>query len=257
MGKTLKFLDHLLRMAHDLERLGQNQQAARLLTQLLTFRDLPGDVAEETRVRLAELHLKSGEFKKARRQLTAAVSAQPENAHVHYVMATAVEDDDECDPRRALGHYRRCLQLDPDNAEYLCDFGNLALTVGDVDEGLKSLRRAGELAADNIDILRRVVKGLSDVGKIDEAKRLLRIALFRNPRDRRFRDLWAQHQFQLLFIEQRKPEEPAPAHKKRGPVLLPFVRPAPADKKLVRHDAPCALPGPKQPARRRLSGRSK
>jgi tetratricopeptide (TPR) repeat protein len=255
MSRTLNFTQNLLAMGRNLQQCGQTQAAARLLSRLSSFRELPSDLAEETHVRLAELHLQSGRFKKARRQLAAALALQPDNAHYHYLMAGAVEEDDARAPQRALTHYRRCAILDPDNAEYLCGWGLLALSQGETAEALKALRRAVELAPDDPEILRQVVRGLRAEGETAEAKKILRTALFRNPRDQRFRALWTHHQFQLLRADQQADEQPCEPHKKRGPVLLPFARPAPDGKKQIRHDLPSGTPGPRLPQRRRLSGK--
>lgn len=263
MTRTLNFAVHLLNQGRNLQLRGQTQAASRLLSRLSSFRDLPHDLAAETHLRLAELYLQSDQGHRARRQLTAALALEPDNAHYHFLMAEAVDDDEGCDPRRALLHYRRCCKLDPENAEYWCALGLYTLDLGETGEGLKALRRAGALAPDNHEILGAVVKGLREVGAIDEARKLLQTALFRNPRDQRFRDLWAQHQFQLLHAEQQDDEQPAEPHKQRGPVILPFARPTPGvtplpgGKKQFRHDLPSGTPGPKLPVRRRLSGKKR
>lgn len=263
MSRTLNFAEHLMELGRNLQQRGQSQAASRLLSRLSSFSDLPQDVAAEAHLRLAELYLQGDQLHRARRELTAALVLQPDNAHYHFLMAGAVEDEEGCDRRRALMHYRRCCKLDPDNAEYLCALGLFALEQGETAEGLKALRRAGSLAPDNHAILGQVVKGLREAGAMDEARKLLQTALFRNARDQRFRDLWTHHQFQLLHANQQDDERTGQPHKQRGPVLLPFARPAPEDtplpggKKRLRHDLPSGTPGPKLPVRRRLSGKKK
>ena len=64
---------------------------------------------------------------------------------------SAVEDDDACDPRRALWHYRQCTKLAPANPDYWCAWGLLALRRGKTAAGLKALRRAYALALGNTD----------------------------------------------------------------------------------------------------------
>ena len=165
MSKTLPFTQHLLAMGRNLERLGQTRAASRLLSRLASFGDLPKDVAEETNLHLAELHLQSGHFKKARRKLAAALTLQPDNARYHFLMAGAAEEDDTCDPRRALWHYRRCTKLAPGNPAYWCALGLCAIDQGEKEEGLDALRRAHESVPEDYEILSQVVQGLWDVAK--------------------------------------------------------------------------------------------
>jgi tetratricopeptide (TPR) repeat protein len=256
MSRTLNFVHHLLDMGRNLQRLGQARAASRLLGRLSSFRELPTDLAEEAHLRLAELHLQCGQFKNARRRLAAALLIQPDNARSHYLMAGAVADDEDCDIAPALVYYRRCAKLDPDNAEYFCAWGLLALDLRETEEGLEALRRAGELAPDDPDILRQVALGLREAGEIDEAGKLLQAALFRNPKDQRFRELWSHHQFQLLRAEQQGAARDHVRAEDRASPILPFTRPAPESastaKKRIRHDLPSGTPGPKLPARGRM-----
>ncbi len=262
MSRTLNFVDHLLLMGRNLQRLGQNQAAARLFLRLSTFPHLSMGLAEEAQFRLAELHLNLGQYKKARRHLAAALAYQPDNPHYHHLMATILEDDDEGNQDLALEHYRLAVKFDPHHTDYLCDHGLCALGQDRAAEGLKALRRAAELAPDDPEVLRRVVQGLGEEGELGEAQSLLRAALFRHPRDERFKDLWSRHQFQVLSAEQDSPS-PARLKKPARPMLLPFVRPAPDNhpkpvgRKLVRRDLPSPTPPPHQPAPRRLANKKK
>jgi tetratricopeptide (TPR) repeat protein len=252
MNDTLPFARRLLDMGRNLERLGQNHAATRLLRRLTSFRDLPEDLAQETHLGLAELHLKTGRLKRARRELAAALAIEPSNAHFHFLMAGAVEQDDACDPVRALWHYRQCTKLDPENPDYWCAFGLLAVRLGETTQGLKALRRGLALASENHDVLGQVAQGLREAGEVAEAGKLLRTALFRNPRDQRVRALWTDHQFQSLHAEQQA----ARAARSGGRVILSFRRPAREEihqasgSKRIRHDFPSGTPGPKLPLRR-------
>src|SRR5262249_35103427 len=58
MSTTLKLVEHLLVMARRYQDLGQTSEALRVLTRLGAFQDLPGSIAEETQVRIAEIYLK-------------------------------------------------------------------------------------------------------------------------------------------------------------------------------------------------------
>lgn len=245
---TLNLVERLLHSARNLHEHGQHKAAAKLFTRLTGLGDLPRDVAEEAHVRLAEIHLDNDRLKQARRHLTTALAHEPDCAHYHYLLAIAVEDDSNCDPKRAGVHYRRCLRLDPDHADYQCDYGLYAIRNGQTRAGLTALRRAVNLAPDEPAILGRVVEALRLAEKADEAKDLLRAALFRHPRERRFRDLWNQHQFNLLHAAQHQANDRYKTVAEE-PVILPFPRPQRRVQKhggkTIRIDAPSKLEGPK------------
>src|SRR5262249_2095863 len=190
MSTTLNLMDRLLARGRHFQKLGRDHDALHVLGRLAGFRELPNYIAEETQARLAEIHLHLGRPKKASRHLTAALAHEPDNAHYHEMMGRAVEGDAKADPDRALEHYRRSLELDPDQPDCLCAAGLLAMRLGQSKEGLRNLRRAAELAPDDPDTLGNLVKGLCLAKQDEDAARAIRIALFRHPRDARFRKLW-------------------------------------------------------------------
>ena len=53
---------------------------------------------------------------------------------------------------------------------------------------------AVEVAPENANALAKLVKGLRLAGRGDEARSALQAALFRNPRNPRFRKLWNEYQ---------------------------------------------------------------
>ncbi|MCI0639480.1 MAG: tetratricopeptide repeat protein [Gemmataceae bacterium] len=249
MTRTLPFFDRLLDYGRSLQRLGQTAKAGQHFAHLLRFPNLPAEIAEEVHFRLAEMHLSAERYKKARRHMSIALTYQPEYAAYHYLMAAAIEDDEQCDPRRALKHLHQAAELDPDNADYQLDYGLAALRLGKRQTGLRALRQVVKLAPDDPEMLESVCEGLRQANKEDEAKTLLRAALFRNPHDGRFRVAWERFQFQLLRAQQQDERRPAPtiadAH-----AILPFVRPVPAPAqgdRSLRHDAPATTPGPHWP----------
>jgi len=263
MSKTLNLADRLLAMGQNLEALGRDHDALHILGRLAGLRELPANVAEETQGRLAQILLRARKYRRARRHLAAALIQQPESAHYHYLMAAALSGDDQGDPHRAAEHYRRSLQLKPDQPRCLAEFGLLAIRLGQSDEGLSCLRRAVELAPADPEAVSRLVTGLRQLDRTDEARTALRAAIFRNPRDGRFRRLWDDFMFELLHEEQeaaRKAEE-ARAFEGKGPTLLPFVRPEPGAPsmrlggKRLRCDRPAPLPPPHLPGPARLPDR--
>jgi tetratricopeptide (TPR) repeat protein len=247
MSRTLNLAERLLARGRNFQELGRRQDALHILGRLAGFRHLPAAVAEETQVRLAEIWLARRKYRRARRHLTAALVHQPACPRYHYLMGAALAGDPKGDRQRAAHHYRQALQLDPKQPDRLSEFGLLALQLGQTDEGFECLRRAVELAPADPSVVSRLVEGLRSEGRIDEARRALQAALFRNPRDARFRQLWNDFQFQQLRREQEQERRrDLLANETDGPTLLPFVRPAPGTvpfqqgKKRVRRDGPSA-----------------
>jgi tetratricopeptide (TPR) repeat protein len=251
MHSTLNLVEHLLAMGRTYQQLGRTRDALSVLRRLTGFRELPADAAEEAQARLGELQLKRRQYRRARRHLTAALRHQPRNARYHYLLATAVQAEDRGDLERAAEHYRRSLEIDPNDVQCLTATGLLAVRLGRVEDGLAQLRRAVELAPDDPEVLRKLVKGLRLAGRGDEARTALRAALFQNPRQPRFRKLWNEFQFQLLRQRQQTERQ----HDDTGrpfadePVLLPFLRVAheartrEAHPVILRHDETAAVPG--------------
>jgi Tfp pilus assembly protein PilF len=252
MNSSLNLIDHLLERGRRFQQLGRPAEALQALSRLASFQELPAEVSEETQVRLGLLHLKRRRFGRARRHLAAALRHRPDSARYHFLMATACRADGEGDPERASHHYERSLELDPAQARCLAEHGLLCLRLGRTEQGLERLRQAGDLAPDQAEIVARVVKGLCQCGQPDEARAILRAALFRNPRSLRFRQLWVDFQ----WVQARRNQEVKALAKQvdEGPVLLPFVRseknpqktPTAEDRQDRADDAE-PLPGPHRP----------
>jgi tetratricopeptide (TPR) repeat protein len=259
----LNLSDRLLAMGRNFQRLGRHHDALKILSHLAGFHELPAKVAEETQHRLAELQMRRGKFRRARRHLAAALLHRPESARYHWLMARSLADDKRHgDAQRAADHYRKSLQIDPDQAECLAEWGRLALRMGHVQEGLDSLCRAVQLAPQDPRPVSRLVRSLAAENRVEEALAVLRAALFRNPRDRRFRRLYDAFQFQQLVDEQAaaRASMTDDGESTDEPDVLPFVRPARIasvgfkGNKLIRRDGPHA-PRPHRPVGRRLTDR--
>ena len=95
---------------------------------------------------------------------------RPDHARNHYHLAKACDADDQGDTVAALEHYGRSLELDPNQPDCLSDFGLLALRSGREEEGLRSLRRAVELAPDDAAIVGQLLAGLRQCGRLAEAR---------------------------------------------------------------------------------------
>jgi Tfp pilus assembly protein PilF len=252
MSRTLNLVDRLLTLGRHFQEIGRERDALQVLGRLSDLKGLPADVAEETHVRLAEMNLRGHDYRAAQRNLGAAIRYNPENARYHYWLATAFDADDDSNPERAREHYERSLEIDPDQADCLSDFGLLALCTDREEEGLDALRRAAALEPDDPEIVGKLVEGLSEMGEVEEARQTLRAGLFRNSRDPHFQKLWSDFQFQQLweaqarergeFIEQEiESDEPVVLPFDRATV--PFARPKPA-RKPIRHDGAAAFGDP-------------
>ena len=141
MTNTLNFLDHLLSLGRKYQELGRLTDAEDVLGKLAGFRELPADAAEEAQARLAELHLRRRKYGRARRCLTAALANRPDSARYHLLMAAALQADDRGDLQRADVHYRRSLELDPQQVKCRSDSGLLAVRLGEPRKGCRDCAR--------------------------------------------------------------------------------------------------------------------
>lgn len=251
MSIIVNLFDCLLTNARKYQEMGRTQDALHLLTRLANFRTLPAETAEEVQVRLAEICLKRRKYNRARRHLTAALRHRPDEARYHHLMGLACLGSGQGDLKRADEHFTRSLELDATQVKCLVDAGLLAIRLGRADEGVAWLREASERAPEDSVVTGKLARGLRQTGQSDEALRVLRAAMFRNPRDANFRRLRQDFRFQQLRQEQERQrldrEELADAAEE--PVLLPFVRllkepPTLDGLRSPRQDAPATVPGP-------------
>ncbi len=252
MIPTLNFVDHLLALGRKYQEVGRFTDAETVLGRLTAFPELPVAAAEEAQARLAELHMRRRKYARARRCLAAALAHRPDSARYHLLMATALQADDRGDLERADGHYLRSLELDPKQVKCQSDSGLLAVRLGRTEEGLARLRATVEQEPDDMEALRKLVKGLRLAGRGEEARAAIRAGLFRNPRNSRFRKLWLDYQFTQLRRKQQSERRAPRTEKTSRPVLLPFVRPikaAPAATlpDTLRLDGPAMVAPPHAP----------
>jgi Tfp pilus assembly protein PilF len=260
MSMTLNLCNHLLAQGRHFNELGVDERALRSFSHLARLRELPVGVANATQFHLGELLLKQRKFAKARRHLAACLAHDPADAETHYMMAFAHQEDRRGNRQAGLAHYRECVRLDSENALYHCDAGLFALGQGEQEEGLYLLRRAAELAAEDVEILGDIVRGLQEHGHFEEARAIARTAMFHNSRDRRFQQLWNDVRFQEVRHEQlqaqkyrvRNPARNAPNN------TLPFLKltvETATGRKLIRQDRGAGALPPHLPRFARLSGK--
>ncbi|MGE3809569.1 MAG: tetratricopeptide repeat protein [Gemmataceae bacterium] len=222
MSTTLNFVDHLLARGRQLQELGREHDAIQILKRLNAFRDLTPETCEETLARLAQMLLHSGRFLKARKHLKALLVQCPDNAEYQRMMAEALDGDERAEPVQAANHYRRSLELDPEQPDTRCTLGLLLLRLGQAEEGLQQLRQAAQQEPDNPEIIAQLVEGLRQEGGVEEARRVLREARFRNPRHAAFAKLWSDFHFQLIREKQEAAKVGPNASERPNPWVLPF-----------------------------------
>src|SRR5262249_38770997 len=149
MSRTLNLVDGLLLMGRRHQELGRVRDALALLTRLAGFRELPRADAEETQARPGALPLGRRKYPPARRPLAAPPRHAPANARYDHLMATALREQGEEHWERSAEHYRRALELDPQQPKCLAEFGLFAVRLGHADEGLGRLREALALRPDD------------------------------------------------------------------------------------------------------------
>jgi Flp pilus assembly protein TadD len=245
MTHTLNLFDELLLRARRLHEAGQARDALSVLTRLVSFPELPPAVAEQAHALQGEILLKKRRLRPARRHLRTALRYRPDAARYHFLLGLALHADPNGDREQAARHYQRSLKLSPGQTRCRGESGLLAIEQGRTEEGLALLRQAVEQSAADAGAVARLVKGLFQAGRPDEALSEVRKALFQSPRSPALRKLWLDLQF--AGIRRQQMMQAAGARGEEEPVILPFVRPAdttPAPSTPWRHDAAAALPGP-------------
>jgi len=263
MSRMLDLVDALLVAGRKQQQLGRESEALRIFKRLASFGDLPADVAEETQARLAEIQVRRGHYAKARRHLAAALAHQPRSSRYHALMGGALAADDRRgDRERALEHYRLAIDLDGDDPSCLSEYGLLAVRMGETEKGFAALRQAVELSPDKPELVTRLLDALCEEGREDEARQVLRLAVFQNPRDSRFQRLYSDWRFhELRRHQQSKMRDMTTASGTSGPRILPFVHMMDENResrvgvsrKIVRRDPPA--PHPFKPRHGRLGQR--
>lgn len=222
MSKTLNLVDDLLYRARHCHDLGLHDRAKKHFEQLAEFRRLPSDVAEETQARLSELCRAEGDAFKERQHLACALAQRPNNADYHFRMAEAYRNDDEAPLEKALPYLRAAVRIEPDNPRYLAELGTVSMQLEQTAQGLRLLKKAYDLAGDDLHVVEQYATALVDDDQADAARDLLKTAMFRNSGDRRFRELYRDFQFRAIADDQESKK--SIAFPDDAPVILRFVR---------------------------------
>ncbi len=250
MGMTLNLIDILLTTGRRFFEIGRYSDAITSLNKLANFRKLPEPILLEMQSLLADAHFEQGDYKEARRHLTAAIAIKPTHAEYHYLMAVAIEKDETADRERAEMYYQRAIKLDAAEAVYWLDYAGYLFSMEKRPQALKAARKALALAPRDAEILGPAADMLRENGYADDAAKALRDALFLSGGSSEFRSLWNLHQFKMIRLDQQ-PKQPARQQPER-PVILPFTPRATQGTykaiggKTIRIDQAEGLPEPKE-----------
>jgi tetratricopeptide (TPR) repeat protein len=252
MSRTLKLVDHLLARSHHLQECGHTSEALKVLKSVADFGDLPAKSIVEMQSQLALVYMNQRRFKRACSALKLALTHEPDHAQLHYYLGIAISSCKNPDQSRALKHYLRSLELQPDQPDCLADCGLLEIRLGRRREGLKHCRRAAELALDDVDVIKMVAKAFRLANQLAEARKLLLTARFRNSKDFKFQQLWNHYRFHQVRKSQELSKARftiAPAGKE--PVILSFPGPQSSGeseakpRKTIRLDLPAEIAAPR------------
>ncbi len=78
-----------------------------------------------------------------------AIKAEPENAYAHFLKAEAALGLDRLSPEEIAALYRKAMELEPDNPQYLDGFGSFCLDIGRFKEAEEAFRKAAEMDEEN------------------------------------------------------------------------------------------------------------
>jgi tetratricopeptide (TPR) repeat protein len=230
-ASTINMAQALLDRGRQLWDQNRYDEAVRVLSSLLSLRSISPDIAERAQFYLGDIQLAQGHYSKARRHLAAAIGSGVGGGETHFLMACALEWDDESDAQAAYQHYRKAVELEPGQPLYSSAYALMRIrrrsNAGKVDrEALRRLRAAFAAAPDDQDIVYNYAFGLTEMGRDGEAKLVLRRARKRWPDHPAFEGLW----WKIMSDEEsakRPPEAPKQPVRLRvvgddEPVILKF-----------------------------------
>lgn len=233
MSTTLNLVHAGWDVARALARAGRRSAAVAQLGRLLGVPGLSAPIEADARRLAGELLTDAGKYAEARRHLRAAAKLEPAHARTHYLLGLAWErDPDGCDRRAAL-RLKKAVACDPANALYRAALGRAAVRCGKVRRGVWELIAAANRAPADVAVVRVVVGGLTEAGRLKSARRVLVAARFGRPGSAELRGLWNRFRFEAARVgqEDHRRTEAAGSAREGGVVLLPFLRVAGADRK--------------------------
>jgi tetratricopeptide (TPR) repeat protein len=192
---------------------------------------LSPQVAERAQFYLGDIQLAQGHYSKARRHLAAAIGSGIGIGETHFLMACALEWDDEADVEAAYRHYRRAVELEPGEPLYSSAYALMRIRrrpgKAKYDrESLQRLRNSFTASPEDPDIVYNYAFGLIEMNRRNEAQLVLRRARKRWPDHPAFEGLWLDYLMRQGRIPQAKSSASATARLRRisndEPRLLKF-----------------------------------
>ncbi len=105
------------------------------------------DPAEE--IAEGERSLNRLDYESAFKRFDAAIKADPENAYAYFCKAEAALGLDRLQSQEIAGLYKKALDLDPKNPQYLDGYASFCLDMGHFKEAEEAFNRAAEMDEEN------------------------------------------------------------------------------------------------------------
>ncbi len=202
MSRTLALISATLASVRALAKQGRRCDALKQATLLLERTDLPDEVAFDANRLAGELAIDLEKFTKARQHLRAAENLQPTDAKTQYLLGIAHEHDPQGDDRRAAVRYRRASILEPNNAHYAACLGRALVRCGKAKHGVRILLASAKVSTSDVAVIRVLVDGLVEAGRVDAARKVVVKARFLNPNNRELASLWDRVRFEAARTKQ-------------------------------------------------------
>jgi tetratricopeptide (TPR) repeat protein len=230
-ASTINMAQALLDRGRNLWEQDRYEEASRVLSRLLSLRVLPPQVAERAQFYLGDIQLAQGHYSRARRHLAAAIGSGIGIGETHFLMACALEWDDESDVEAAYKHYRKAVELEPGQPLYSSAYALMRIRrrperLKYDRDALQRLRNAFSASPDDPDIVYNYALGLIEMGRRSEAHLILRRARKQWPDHPAFEGLWFDFMAGEGFLPQASSRVSAPVQLRvvsdDEPVLLKF-----------------------------------
>lgn len=243
---TINMAQALLERGRQLWEQDRYDEASGILSRLLSLQVLSTEVAERAQFYLGDIQLAQGHYSKARRHLAAAIGSGSASGEAHFLMACAVEWDDDSDFRHAYRHYRRAVELEPGQPLYSSAYALMRIRRkpdgSKYDrEALRRLREAFGASPDDPDVVYNYAHGLMEMGRELEAEIALRRARKRWPDHPAFEGLWHDYLVQRGILPKSATHVSAEPRLRIAGNDEPQILPFPADRIAVRKGQPAPI----------------
>jgi len=231
MSRTLALIGAGWDSVRSMAAHGQRMDTHTRLRCLLARPDLPPTIAFDANRLAGELLLEAEKYREARRHLRAAVALAPNDAETYHKLGLAFERDPHGCDRLAARSFAKACKLEPKNPLYRAALGRAAVRSDWKKRGIRELLEAASLANGDIEVIRVVVEGLLEAGRLRVAQKVLtqaRFLSFEATKDRELLALLERVRYESTRCAQRATRrhgQDADFAKDGGRVVLPFVQP--------------------------------